>query len=235
MINKHLEKELKYNKKNHEIFQNQEYRDLKEITEVLHNQSNSNDLLVEFSPENHGRIPLLYTFPFDSYEHKRIWEHFIALEIMKNLTEKYQVDVGHNLKEEELLLQSGNIDKQDNYLNHEENIVNRNDVLTTIKELNLPNLRIHFLIRWCKSSSLCDEISNYLEDNLPFITMVYHDFPFYTVQVKPDGYNERHWIWEVYDYIKFDELEQGVDSSKIRIKKILPEREKQKVKKHGNV
>ena len=235
MINQYLEKELKYNKKNHEIFQNQEYRDLKEVAEILHTQSNFNDLLIDFSPENHGRIPLLYSFPYESYEHKRIWEHFIALEIMKNLTEKYQVDIGHNLKEEELLLQSGNIDKKEKYLNQEENIVDRNDVLDTIKKLNIPNLRLHFLIRWCKTSPLCDEISNYLEDNLPFITMIYHDFPFYTVKIMPDGYEKKHWIWEIYDYIKFDGLKQGTDSRKARIKKVLPNIEKQKVKKYEKI
>lgn len=229
MINKFLERELKQNKTNHEIFKNQKYGDLRKVKEILENKNSLQDILIEFDIDTINNVHLLYCFPYDSYDQKRIWEHFVSIEIMKKLEEKYLVNSDHDLSEEEKYILSGNIDNTEDYLKVEEVLLNRNDVLETIKNLNLLDLRLHFLIRWCKSSCLCDEISNYLREDLPFVTMVYSDYPFYTVQVKPDGYKEKHYIWEVYDYIEFNEFNEGCSSNKTRRKKVLPDIPKQKV------
>lgn len=229
MINKNLERELKENKTNHEIFKNQKYADLKNVKKVLEIQNSTQDILIEFDNKMLNSICLLYCFSHDSYELKRIWEHFVSLEIMKELEKKYSIKSDHDLLEEEKYIRNGNVDNQEDYLAVEEILIDRNDILETIEGLNIPNLRLHVLIRGCKSAYLCDEISNYLADNLPFITMVYSDCPFYTVQVKPDNYKDKHYIWGVYDYIEFNEFSEGNHSSKIRRKKVLPDSSKQKV------
>lgn len=218
MINNNLAREIKENRINNEIFEKQAYEDLNSIKEILKSQIETNDILIEFNDEVLNKAPLLYQFPYDSYENDRIWEQFVALEIIKEIDKNYNIPTNHNLLEEEKLICSNSKEK---YLKAEEFLVNKDEVIDVISKLGLPNLRIHFLIRWCRSEYLCSKINEYLNNNLPFITMVYNDENFYNIEEYKEIQSEKDFIVDTYKYIRFYMLNKGINNCD-KVKRLLP-------------
>ena len=220
MKNQWLEREIKENQQNHELFTHQRKEDLK-IGRSLIEKESPQDILVELKKENILDKEMLYEFALELDENEKVWDHFVAIETMKATNQKYPgVDVS-DLESEEFFLKGNN---REAYLAVERDLITKEEVFETIEKLGVPNLRIHFFIDGCYSSYLTDALSAYLADNLAFHTMIYSDAAFYTCQVQPEGYSNKVWLWSVYDYVKFDRDNKGIQSSKMRTKKILPDK-----------
>lgn len=209
MINNNLLRELKKNKVKHEIFENQVYTDLIDIEKILKSQTETNDILIEFNDEVLNKAPLLYTFPYDSYENDKIWEQFVALEIMKEINKKCNVSTNHNLSEEEKVIYSND---EEDYLKAEEFLLTKDEVIETLTNLGLSNLRIHFLIKWCQSECLCSKINEYLELNLPFVTMIYTDEVFYNIEKENEITSEKEFTINAYQYTRFNDTDEGINT-----------------------
>ena len=115
------------------------------------------------------------------------------------------------------------------YLEQKDYLLTRKELINFLVSLNLPNLRLHFIIT-TNMTDLCNELTNYLSDDLTFKTMIYLESVFYTIRVKPTGYSTEQWIWSIYDYISFNQFEEGRNSSQFRIEKIMPDLKNEKRK-----
>jgi len=172
MQNKHLEREFRENITEHAVFSKQTYEDLETLKKVLNKQSHTNDIFIELDSRFLIELPTSYYSSdlLTKDDIKEKWEHLLALEIMKKIIDKYDVEMYHDLGEEERYIYTHD---EEDYLKVKEILINRDDVIETLKNLNLSNLRIHIFIRTHFNQEIIDEISNYFIDELPFKIMVY--------------------------------------------------------------
>lgn len=221
MINKHLERELKNIISKHEVFEVQTYQDLNSIDPFLKNNKISTEVLIEFDDEKIANSRLLYTFPYNSYENNLIWDQFIAIQVMKKLRIALNLDYDYDLEEQEQIIYNSS---KETYFNYEKDFTSSNDIKTLISMVNTP-IRLHFLIKWYRSECLFDALSTYLENNLPFTTMIYSGVSFNVKKLHQPEHIEK----ELPNYVLFNKFETGKSSVKIEIK------EKQKVKRYEEV
>lgn len=171
MINKHLERELRENTTDHEVFSEQNYEDIETAKKLLNQQVHTNDILVDFDSILLRKLPISYfSRNLSMCDQKIKWEHFVAVEIMKRIKEKYKIETDHDLEAEEKYVYTSN---EEDYLSVREILINRDDIIESLKDLKLPNLRIHFFIQSNHIQELIDEISTYLIEELPFSIMIY--------------------------------------------------------------
>lgn len=221
MINKHLERELKNNISKHEIFEVQTYQDLNSIEPFLKNNKIFTEVLIELDDEKIANSRLLYTFPYNSYENNLIWDQFIAIQVMKKLRTVLNLDYDYELEKQEQIIYNSS---KETYFNYEKKFTSSNDVKTLISMVNT-FVRLHFLIKWYQGECLFDALSTYLENDLPFITMIYSGVSFNAKKLHQSEHIEK----KSPNYVLFNKFEAGKSGVKIET------REKQKVKRYEEV
>lgn len=226
MINKYLERELKENLLNHEIFEHQANEDLTSIRTFLDQGSSLTEIIVEFDGEKIANSKLLYTFPYDSYKNNLIWEQLVAIQIMKQLGNKLNKNFRSNLCEMESLIYEST---KEDYLIYKDKLPTREDIMRIIGSSNTV-IRLHFIIQYLHSDSLCDELSKYITGYYP-ITMIYSDCEFYTESVRVQNHEPKISIYDACNYFLFREFEEGENSKVI----MMEQERKQKVKRYEEV
>ena len=239
MENKILLRELENKEKVHEIFEHQISKDLKELSKVI-KKEHPNDLLVIFNPEEYWEKveKIIYKETVDYRYGKtknsalvqqtamKILDQYIALKIFENLSTK-NIPLTLFSNEDRL-----NIFKRGDYVAYEmfkDKMPNSDDVkeIVTLDE-NAPS-RIHFIVNGIKSNSLCDALCTYLDNTTTFATRIYlSPNGMYTATIKRNG--KPVFLWEAYDYMIFDEDEEGYKPEPYR-----PKTKKVGQKKSGQV
>lgn len=205
MNNKYLERELTKNISNHELFECQTYNDLDNIKPFLEKNNLLTEIIVEIDYKKIENSLLLNIFPYESNENKLIWRQFIAVQIMKELRKELYLKRSKELEEQETLIYKGT---KEDYLNYQKTIPIDCDIKELISLVNTP-IRIHLIIKCYNDKYMYEAISEYLESDLCFNTMVYSDR--YLTQLEKNKIK----------YIKFNKLTEGkyIDSSKQKVKK----------------
>ena len=111
-------------------------------------------------------------FKDDDIEDDIFWNHAVSLLFMNILHENYFIETKHDLDEEKKLLTRASLE---DYKKAEPILVNRNDVIETIKELGFTNPRLHIIMRYINNENVIGEVTNYLDDSLPFSVKLYSD------------------------------------------------------------
>ena len=155
-----------------EIYKKQNHEVLNELTEQLESMS-KNEILFE--------IDLNKVVPFNKLRNiikennmdiDAFWNHTVSLLFMNTLYEKYFIETKHDLDEERKILVRDSIE---DYQRAESILVNRNDVIETIKELQLTNPRLHIVLRYINNEGVIDEVLNYIDESIPFPINIYSD------------------------------------------------------------
>lgn len=221
MRNKYLERELTNNFSEHEIFENIEEKDMEETKRKIKCLPFAN-ILVEFDMEKIKNSKLLNMYPQGSEESIKIWDRFVAIQIWKSFHKKEE-------NEQENIILNGT---EEEYLNNEETLPNSDGFKLWTSIVNMV-VRVHFVIKDCKNKDLYNAVCSYLDDKI-HATMIYCDSAF-VCKVKQDEYQEKQWLWNIYDYKIFDGFNEGMESAKIRARKILPDKPKQMVKTYEKI
>ena len=140
-------------------------------------------------------------FTYESEDEYKFWEHVISTLFMSELKEKYNIVTLHDIDTEKRILTRDNFEE---YKKREELLLDRNDVIETIRQLNLESNRIHIVLSFVNNEFIWKELVNYLEDDLLFITMIYSD-----------GDYRLKGIEDVYKYIIFDKDREGRESYRL--------------------
>jgi len=215
MDNKILERELNNNYEYNEIFTYQRYGTLESVSDVV---KENKELLFEININN--IIPYYKhrsKFKYESEEEYRFWNHIISILFITELKEKYDIDILHYIDEEKKIVTKNEFD---DYLKYEHILLNREDVIEILKKLNIK--RLHLIVRYVNNEYIWKEIVNYLQNDLPFITMIYSDGDIY--KTKKDGIGETSFVEDVYGYKKFDRYEEGIEIKSIRKKEKVYEK-----------
>lgn len=217
--NEILEREFQNNYSIHEVFEYQSVSTLESVIKKI-NQSEKNEILLQININN--MMPfykLKSTLKNNDQEERKFWNHLISILFMTQLEEKYGVDSLHNIEVEKKLMTR---EPFENYSKYENIIINRNDVIESIKKMNLDGLRLHFIIRSFNDECIWKELVYYLGDKLPFVTMIYSDgnMPAWRI----DSEEEKE-LTDLYKFKSFEGLEEGIGSDKLltdkQYKKVL--------------
>jgi hypothetical protein len=154
------------------IYKKQKHEVLNELTEQLESMS-KNEILFE--------IDLNKVVPFNRLRNiikennmdiDTFWNHTVSLLFMNTLYEKYFIKTKHNLDEERKILVRDSIE---DYQRAESILVNRNDVIETIKELQLTNPRLHIVLSYINNEGVIGEVLSYIDETIPFPVNIYSD------------------------------------------------------------
>lgn len=207
--NEFLDREFNNNYQVHEIFKYQKHRTLDTLKK---NIKENDELLLEIDINN---IMPFYkhrnNFDFESIEEYNFWNHVVSVLFMQELSENYNIYTNHDILTEKKILTR---DSFEEYQKYESILINRNDVIETIKNLNLDNKRIHIVLRFVNNEFIWKELVNYLEDDLPFITMIYSDSDIYRFKVERNEM-ECGFPTDEYKYKIFDKNKEGYESYRL--------------------
>ena len=200
MDNKYLENEIKNNHESHEVFKRQRHSDLDKITDY----TDKNDIVLNITVNN--IVPFISKS--DNREKENYWNHSVSLILMNELNYRYGIKTNHDLEEEKRI-----ITRADNneYNRLDSIVINRDDVIETIRNLNLDNPRFHIILNYINKDEIWTELFNYFQDDLPFITMIYSDNDIPGMVDKE--YNELN-----YEYIIFDKEDDGIVNHPLKAK-----------------
>lgn len=208
--NKYLEREFNYNYQVHEIFKYQQHRTLDTLIKKINEKK---ELLLEI--DINAIMPFYKhrnNFEFESDEEYDFWDHVISNLFMQELNEKYKIVTLHDIETEKRIL------TRDSFKEYEKRkglLLDRNDVIETIRQLNLDSNRIHLVIRFVNNEFIWKELVNYLDDDLPFITMIYSDSDIYRFKVDQKEFNGQNLPTNVYKYKIFDKDKEGHESYRL--------------------
>lgn len=210
MINKNITREVTSKRKGHIIYNHQEYYDMIHLPELLKKEivvdlspsewlQASNTILVE---ERNGQI--------QAAEQKNKIESarkFIATKILSELEKKYpqlkEYDASSYLK----FFLNGNLSEFQRKKDSIYSIKDLEDILE-VEEIKLD--RVHFIMNYTRSDTLCDALSILLSDNTPFSVSIYCcPNGFYTCYI-PDS-DEKVFLGDAYNYTLYDSLAAGID------------------------
>lgn len=207
--NEKLEREFNNNKTSHEVFEHQRTgtldvleKRIKDNNEVLF-QLSINNIMPFYKHKGH--------FVDGSKEETRFWNHVVAILFMTELRNRDGLDTCHDIDEEKKIITREDFDI---YEKVEDALLDRADVIETIKKLGSP--RIHIIARYFNNQDVWKEVLSYLGEDLPFVTMIYSD-------------GEINVPESTYTYIHYDKQEEGLHYKKNASKaliKVLNEEEK---------
>ncbi len=173
-----ITEELNNNYEKNEIFFGYPTSMINAIKDVLI-KTNENEIVIDLteqelkrlskhtSPNRLGKCNILLGTP----EMLEFWNHLIALIIMKELEKRYNFKCSHDLEEEEKYFTEKSYKE---YKKVSDTLVTREDVFNTIDSLCLISPRLHIIRRYPLLAEEC-EVDCYLQDEHPFITMIYSD------------------------------------------------------------
>ncbi len=204
MVNKILARELKSNKKGHKLFDNQKPSDLNELVENKDLYC-KNDLFVDFAVKDwYYDQKLIYNSP-DKEEQLKRCQKYVVLKILEQLQQRNE-----ELKEYEsykylIVFRNGT---EDDYKQIENKLLGVNDIidLLSFEENQIP--RIHFIMNGNRNHLLCDALTPFLVNDLPFSTSIYTSpNGFYTTLIPFS--KEKKYLWEECAYTRFKEYNEG--------------------------
>ena len=204
MNNKYLERELKENIVDCEIFECQTYHDLDNIKNFLKQNQLLTEVIVEFDIDKIKNSTLLHLFPYESQENQLIWNQFVAIQILKELNNQLNIANNSDIEEQEHLIYN---EREDGYLNYKKRIPTIDDVKKIISKNKTP-IRLHLLLKWTNDKDLYRTVVEYLTNNIYFNTMIYSNSYFKEFETK-DGIN----------YLRFIKFEEGYYINNQKVKK----------------
>lgn len=125
---------------------------------------------------------------YDSQLVSQFFEHLVAVIFMAQLKAKYDIPTTHDLEEELKYFTEKSVEE---YLEHADSLVSREDVLDAIEGLSMDDTRIHIALR-ASVPGLFKELCCYLQDEYPFITMLYVNS---NMPVSRDGCKYRKFVF----------------------------------------
>lgn len=207
--NEFLEREFNNNYQVNEIFKYQRHRALDKL---MRNIKEKNELLFEIDI---NIIMPFYkhrnNFEFESEEEYNFWNHALSILFMQELSENYNIETKHDILTEKKILTREDFEE---YQKYEDVLINRNDVIEAIKQLNLDSNRIHIVLRFVNNEFIWKELVNYLDEDLPFITMIYSDSDIYRFKVNGKNHEEG-FPTDIYKYKIFDKEREGQESYRL--------------------
>lgn len=204
MNNKYLERELKENIVDCEIFECQTYHDLDNIKNFLKQNQLLTEVIVEFDIDKIKNSILLHLFPYESKENQLIWNQFVAIQILKELKNKLNIANNSDIEEQEYLIYN---EREDSYLNYKKRIPTIDDVKKLISKNKTP-IRLHLLLKWTNDKDLYRTVVEYLTNNIYFNTMIYSNSYFKEFETKDE-----------INYLKFTKFEEGYYINNQKVKK----------------
>ena len=166
--NKTLGSELKSNYYVNAIFKRQRHSDLEKLqrnTIIL-----DRDILFELNINN--IVPFTRNASPSTVDEESYWNHFVSLQFMSQLKDRYGVHTSHNLEEEKKLMTRTPLD---DYASFESSIVDRNDVIEGIKGLYKLSPRIIIVLKYVNNEGIWRELLNYFDQNVGMIVMICTD------------------------------------------------------------
>ena len=214
--NEFLEREFNNNHEVHEIFKYQRNEDIDNLEKNIL-ESNGNEILLKININN--IMPFLKhksNIEKDSEEEEKFWNHVVSILFMSQLDDKYKIESVHNVDEEKKIITRDNFDV---YQKVESSLINRDDVIELIRNLNLDNPRLHIIITYFNNENVWKELVNYLEDDLPFITMIYSESDLFRFKEEDAEINDMDYPSDLYSYKVFKKSEEGIESNRLKISK----------------
>ena len=214
--NEFLEREFNNNHEVHEIFKDQRNEDIDNLEKNIL-ESNGNEILFKININN--IMPFLKhksNIEKDSEEEEKFWNHVVSILFMSQLDDKYKIESVHNVDEEKKIITRDNFDV---YQKVESALINRDDVIELIRNLNLDNPRLHIIITYFNNENVWKELVNYLEDDLPFITMIYSESDLFRFKEEDAEINDMDYPSDLYSYKVFKKSEEGIESNRLKISK----------------
>ena len=217
--------ELSNNYEKNEIFGVYYRHRLYQIQEALEDASLNDILLVvkrDMVTELMGHYQKM---AFASPERVAFLNHLIAILFLRQLKEKYSIETAHAglLDEEESYLRDKSYD---DYSLVESELATREDVFRAIEGLNMKDTRLHIVLEY--DYEIEYEISNYLQEEYPFITMVYSEGGISGLSLNPAG-GRRMSDYIPHMYVRFTRY--GIEEDtypKAKAAKIKNEKRKQR-------
>lgn len=205
--NEYLEREFANNYQTHELFNYQRRETIDSIMNRINDNPNG-DILLQININN---IMPFYkhrnNFINNSVEEYNYWNHVVSILFMSQLKEKYDFNTIHDIDKEKRIITR---EPFDDYKKTEPALLNRNDVIELIKNLNFDNPRLHIVIKHFNNEDIWNELVNYFDDDLPFITMIYSDCDVYRFFAKSNDCPSDN-----YKYKFFDKSREGIESYKL--------------------
>ena len=210
MINKNITREVTSKRKGHIIYSHQEYYDMIQLPELL-----KKEIVVDLSPsewlqasntifveERDGKI--------EAVEQKNIIEttrKLIVTKLLSELEKKYPQLKEYDASSYLQYFLNGNLSEFQRKKDSIYSIKDLEDILE-VEEIKLD--RVHFIMNYTRSDTLCDALSILLSDNTPFSVSIYCcPNGFYTCYI-PDS-DEKVFLQDAYNYTLYDRLDAGID------------------------
>lgn len=169
--NKVLEREINNNHDTNEVFIHQNKAVLSDLEDNL--RESNNEIVLDIDINNIMPFYRLKTrMKQEEMEDNNFWSHVVSILFMQDLLNRYEIKTNHNIDEEKKVLSRDDID---DYFKIESVLASRDDVIESIKSLNLSNPRVHIILKYMTNEEVIEESLHYLEEGLPFITMIYYD------------------------------------------------------------
>ena len=213
-----IEKELDNNRSIHEIFECQSASVIDTVIKRF-KDNDSNEILLQININN---IMPFYkhrgNFQKESEEEARFWEHLVSILFMSQLKERHDFDIVHDIEEEKKVMTR---EPFEIYKQVEGALLDRNDVIETIRSLGLESPRLHIVLSSFNNELVWSELINYLNEGLPFITMIYSSGNVTTIE--KDGKP----LTEKYKYKLFSR-----DDERLTSRRLLTDKQYKKVLKN---
>lgn len=205
MVNQILLNEIKKNEKGHKIFDYQKNEDLIELDEYI--KIFTSDIIISLSSKEWYNPSIIIYSEEDRIEEIKSCRKYLVAKIIKELQkkypklEKYEIEHQLNIFEKK---------KKKEYHSRKEKMYDFEELIDIIQIEEIPIERIHFSLNISSVEVLCDALTIFLRDNLPFSVSIYltHN-SFYTILIPEE---ERTYLWQAYQYKRFKEQEEGKDS-----------------------
>ena len=217
MENVFLEREFNNNHEVHEIFKYQRNEDIDDLEKMV-TESDDNEILLKININN--IMPFLKhksNIEKDSEDEEKFWNHVVSTLFMSQLNDKYKNESIHNIDEEKKVLTR---DEFDVYQKVESALINRDDVIESIRNQNIDNPRLHIIINYFNNENVWKELVNYLEDDLPFITMIYSESDLFRFKEENAEINDMDYPSDLYSYKVFKKSEEGIESNRLKTNRL---------------
>ncbi len=219
MKNKILEREINQNQSENEIFVHQSASDIELALQYIE-QNYPNDICIRFSSFVWGNLSqLLKNYP---YHHQQIWQQYIAEQIDVQLERKY-----NNMKASAFPFGSQSLSSDISIyaLQMQAFYSYQNTVAILLRECNPFISRLHFMMNGLNDDEICKAVGTYLRSDIPQATMIYTNAGIYLGEEESDNL-----FWKQYDYLLFDEYQEGKPSEYRKMKEKGNEKTKIKEK-----
>ena len=195
--NQTLLNEIQQNQHQHEIFEKLNREELLQIKGYLE-QKYPNDLVVSFDRQSWNDV--LPFLPERTDAHLPVWNHYASFRILQAYQKRQQKEGPFPL---------GLIDKAFESHNPEYYAILKSYCPTYQDVLSILNAsqvgRLHLFLYDIHSCGLCDALAPYLSSSFQKTTMLYLSPNIYYTLKIPEGFpQEKEWIWQAYDYLKFN-------------------------------